>query len=309
MPINEKLFRHVSTMIITCQQCHTNYSLDADMIGDGKAVRCQNCSNSWHQSPVQNVPIYEPLSQMALPTPSMRPATPHEPIENTKAILSDKAIDENVNAAPETEFSSEEDALSSELLDDMFGEDIEPDAFFSDDVSNTDDNIGTNNPEDFEDPEPIPEVFFNKNNSQDEDEDEENSSNKTKKIGIAAIALVLALCGALFFGRSFIMDMIGGSQIGEGLDIQNVKSLRKDESGVDVLIVNGEVANISKEVRPVPMIKVVLYDGDEKEVEKTIVAPLKSSLKAGAKIRFRVKLSKPSALARRMEVTFSESKK
>lgn len=298
-------------MIITCQQCHTNYSVDADMIGDGMAVRCQNCSNSWHQKLVQNVPTYEHPSQIDLPTPSMGAANPSGTIEKNRAILSNKTIDKDANAAQETEFSSEDDALPSELLDDVFGEDIEPDAFYSDDVSNTDDDIGTNNPDDFEDPEPIPEVFFGQNNSQDEDEDENESkaNDKRKKIGIAAIVIILALCGALFFGRSFIMDMIGDSQIGEGLDIQNVKSLRKDESGVDVLTVNGEVANISKKVRPVPMIKVVLYDVNDKEIAKTIIAPLKSSLKAGAKIRFRAKLSKPSAQARRMEVTFENSKK
>jgi hypothetical protein len=105
------------------------------------------------------------------------------------------------------------------------------------------------------------------------------------------------------------MDMFGGSQIGEGLDIQNVKSVRKDVSGVDILMVNGVVANTSNEERQVPMIKVVLYDSSEKEVEKTIVAPLKNILKAGAKIRFSAKLSKPSSLARRMEVTFTETKK
>jgi len=227
---------------------------------------------------------------------------PPQSIKSPREFLSN----EDKNVELETESSSEDVTLSSELLDDIFGKDIEADAFYTDDSSSADDEGDSNTPDDFEDPEPIPGVFANQDGDQDDDED---SSGKGKKIGIAAIVLVLAISGVLFFGRSFIMDMIGGSQIGEGLDIQNVKSLRKDNSGLDILIVSGQVANISKEVRPVPMIKVVLYDGNEKEIEKTIIAPLKSSLKAGARIRFSAKITKPSALARRMEVTFTEAKK
>jgi predicted Zn finger-like uncharacterized protein len=307
MPINDKLIRRLSTMIITCQQCHTNYNVDANKIGVGKTVRCQNCSNSWHQKQVQAPTPLQPRPSDALESPSMAQTTPTAAIEDSRKIFSDEVPEDNKNLELDTEPSSESDALSSELLDDMFGEDMDSDSFFSDDNPMDENKSDLDEPEDFEDPEPIPGVFMNQDNEKDEDEGE--TDGKRKKLVIAGIALILVLCGAIFFSRSYIMDMFGGSQIGEGLDIQNVKSVRKDVSGVDILMVNGVVANTSNEERQVPMIKVVLYDSSEKEVEKTIVAPLKNILKAGAKIRFSAKLSKPSSLARRMEVTFTETKK
>ena len=294
-------------MIITCQQCNTSYNIEANKIGDGKTVFCQNCSNSWHQNPIQETPSFKPRASSFSDMPPMVISSSPKLTKTPEEPQSSLAINEDKTTEPTAEFSSEDDTISSELLDDMFGEDNDSESFYSDDEPTSDDEADIDNPEDFEDPEPIPGVFMNQEDDQDDDDD--STSSKRKKIGIAAIFLLLALCGSLFFGRSYVMDMMGGSQIGEGLDIQNVKSVRKDDGGVDILIVKGEVANKSKEVRAVPMIKVVLYDGAEKEVEKTIVAPLKSSLKAGAKIRFTAKISKPSALARRMEVTFSEAKK
>jgi len=79
--------------------------------------------------------------------------------------------------------------------------------------------------------------------------------------------------------------------------------------GVDILIVRGQISNVSKEDRRVPMIQVVLYDGEGEMVQSTVAAPLKNRLPPGTSIGFSAKLPEPSALARRLEVTFSEPKK
>ena len=99
---------------------------------------------------------------------------------------------------------------------------------------------------------------------------------------------------------------LGSSEIGKGLEIRNVKSLREVESGVDILVVRGEVSNVSKETRIVPRIKVALNDGKGIEIQSTTVAPMKNRLLAGGKFEFVAKLSEPSAMARRLEVTFTD---
>ena len=102
---------------------------------------------------------------------------------------------------------------------------------------------------------------------------------------------------------------LGGEELGAGLDIRNVKSSREVENGIDVLVVRGTVANIAEEDRMVPMIRVSLFDGEGEEVQHVVTPPLKSRIPPGAKIGFKAKLSQPSALARRLEVTFTEEKK
>ena len=145
---------------------------------------------------------------------------------------------------------------------------------------------------------------------------------KGKVIGIAAAVVVVIVLGAgAFFGRSFIVDLwpgaadiysmvgLGGEELGAGLDIRDVKSSRKVEGGVDVLVVRGVVANVTEEDRMVPMIRIALYDSAGEEVQHVIAPPLKNRLQPGATIGFSAKLPEPSALARRLEVTFSEPKK
>lgn len=39
-------------MIITCEECNTNYTLpDGSITGIGRMVKCAKCGNVWHQSP------------------------------------------------------------------------------------------------------------------------------------------------------------------------------------------------------------------------------------------------------------------
>jgi predicted Zn finger-like uncharacterized protein len=346
MPINDKTLQHVSTMIITCQNCQTNYNVAPTMIGGGKTVQCQNCTNSWYQNPVQAAPVYaapppaaapappppapapvpEPVAApVAAPVPEPVPEPMPEPMPEPEPeeTAAEEAPAEEAAAEPEADEPKDdagaaEDALSPDQLNEMFGEDTETDGFFADD-SDGGDGSGIDNLDDIEDPDPIPGGLMD--DDDDVEADEKKKGGKGKIIGIAAVVLLLALGAGLFFGRSFIIDMvpeaegmydmigIGGSEIGEGLDIQNVKSLREVESGVDVLIVRGDVANVSEEERMVPMIKVVLYDGAGEEIQSTVAAPLKNRLPPGAKIAFSAKLPEPSALARRLEVTFTEAKK
>ena len=340
-------------MIITCQNCQTNYNVDANIIGGGKSVQCQNCTNSWYQNPIMAAPVYaapppvaapappppapapipepvpEPIPEpvpepvpkpVSKPMPEPMPEPEPEPEPKPEAETPDEAAAEDVEAGAADDSGAAEDALSPDQLDEMFGEDVEMESFDSLDGAGAGDDDGIDNLDDFEDPDPIPGGFLD---DDDEDivDDKKKKVGKGKIIGIAAAVLILALGAGLFFGRSFIIDMVpgaealyemlnlGGEEIGEGLDIQNVKSSREVESGVDILVVRGNVANVSEEERMVPMIKVVLYDGAGEEIQSTVAAPLKNRLPAGAQIGFSAKLPEPSALARRLEVTFTEAKK
>ena len=205
----------------------------------------------------------------------------------------------------------------------MFGEDTETNAFFGGEDTGGDEGKGEGeaiDPEQIPDPDPIPQVFSSDDGDTDDDVDAKKGG-KAKIIGIAAAVVFIALGAGAFFGRGFIIDLwppaadyfamvgLGGEELGAGLDIRNVKSAREVEGGVDVLVVRGTIANIAEEDRKVPMIRVSLYDGDGVEVQHVIAAPLKSRIPPGAKIGFKAKLSQPSALARRLEVTFTEEKK
>ena len=353
MPINDKRLQHAVTMIITCQNCQTNYNIDANILGGGKAVLCQNCGNSWNQRPLPPpqrmappppAPVYAeqvpfaPPPEPAPPPPQPAPeldadavaaeaaerAAAAETFADDDAAAEGAAMEEAAEAEAGDEAGDEgaADALLTEQLDEMFGEDTGTDAFESPSAlpAGGEDDGDDIDLDSIPDPEPIPQVF-----SPDDDEDLDDGLKKKggmgKIIAIAAVAVVIALGAGAYFGKSFVIDLwpgakdiyamvnFGGEELGEGLDIRDVKSLREVESSVDILIVRGNVSNVSEQERMVPMIRVVLYDSNGEEVQSTLASPLKNRLPAGATTGFSAKISEPSALARRLEVTFTEAMK
>jgi hypothetical protein len=183
--------------------------------------------------------------------------------------------------------------------------------------------------DDLEEPDPIPEVFTADETGDDEDteydddyddDDEDESSGSMLKIIIAVVVLVLLLgsVGAVIFLRDTIIQtfpsaeglysMVGleDDSLGGGLSINDVKSTRESIGGKDVLVVRGDVVNVSERPRPVPMLELRLSDTEGQVVQSAKSAPLKNELIAGDKISFEIQLENPSALARRLEVTFIE---
>ena len=62
---------------------------------------------------------------------------------------------------------------------------------------------------------------------------------------------------------------MGSEELGAGLKILNVKSSRGTEKGQEVLIIRGQVKNISDIVRTVPMIQVDLFDGEGHSIQNS----------------------------------------
>ena len=219
---------------------------------------------------------------------------------------------------PEIEASGDmDDILSNEQLDEMFGDDDEPKPVESLMPGESADDEGDDilDPEDIPEPEAIPQGL-----TADEDGDEDVPKKRSigKIIGIASAVIVVALLGGVFALKSMIVEMVPamsafydiipfvGEEFGDGLDIGHVKSVRETDGSIEVLVVRGIVTNVSGDVRPVPLIRVTLFDGDGNEVQHVDTAPIKNQLKAGDEIRFKLRLKEPSALARRLEVTFAK---
>jgi hypothetical protein len=169
-------------------------------------------------------------------------------------------------------------------------------------------------PEKIPDPEPIPQVLTS---TDTEAAPPRKLWVKLVAASVAGLAVIGAVAG-LFFARTAIMaalpwtkslyDKVGlsGEVLGAGLDIRGVKSDRETEGGIDILIVRGVIANVSDTTRDVPLIRVALFDAGGKEVQSTVVPPLKPQIEPAGNIGFRARLPDPSPLARRLEVTFTD---
>ncbi|MDP6109013.1 MAG: DUF3426 domain-containing protein [Rhodospirillales bacterium] len=220
---------------------------------------------------VGQMPQSTPLQSQAQPAqqPAPAPTPAPEPIPEPE---------------PEPEPEPKEDPPSQEELDDMFGDDAEP--------------------------EPIDSLIG-------EGEDDEGGINIGLLVGLIFLLLVIGVLGAGYFLRDTVQElvpqskpiyeMIGiGEPLGTGLEFQDVRSQRSTEGEVDVLNVTGTVVNISDSPRDVPMIRVSLLSGEKDEIQFLNLTPDMAQIPPGEKMDFKGVVMDPAATARRLEVTFTE---
>jgi len=141
-----------------------------------------------------------------------------------------------------------------------------------------------------------------------------------RRAGAAAwLALVLAVAAgfaALFvFRQQFVAVWPPASQLyrlagltveapGLGLDIRDVKFERQAEAGQPVLLVTGQVVNVSASAKPTPRLRVAIGDEARKELVHWTVPLARESLGAGESMAFSTRLPNPPANARSLSVTF-----
>ena len=253
------------------------------------------------------VPVPEPIPEPAPePEPMPDPMPDPEAAPEADADAELAAMEEDAGEEPAMESDGEEagdtpataeadnDALSPNQLDEMFGEEKEGEGFDALSTSGggggDDETTDLADLENLPDPDPIPQVFST--GDDDVADDGLEKKGKGKIIAIAALVLILALGGGAYFGRSMIIELyppaadifamigLGGGELGDGLVIKDVKSSRQIEGGVDVLVIRGVIANVAEDDRMVPMIRVSLFDASKVEVQHAIAAPLKNRLQA-----------------------------
>ena len=89
-----------------------------------------------------------------------------------------------------------------------------------------------------------------------------------------------------------------------GLQFEGVTSKRLEEGGVAVLVVEGEVVNVSDRSRAVPAIRITLLDGGGRRLQQELFRAQDAKLEAGAKTSFSGRLVNPAEQARNFSVTF-----
>ncbi len=134
---------------------------------------------------------------------------------------------------------------------------------------------------------------------------------------LALIAAVALTVGAVIF-RGPIVGQVGdlaglyalaGLDVNlRGLEFRGVTAARSIENGAPVLVVAGEVANVSGTAVEVPQIRLALRATGAQEVYAWSVQPDQDRLAAGATAAFRARLASPPD-ARDLELRFSDRRR
>jgi len=321
-------------MIISCPECATKFSIaDAALGTKGRKVRCFKCGHTWHQMPEMpetdpfDMPpdAVEPMEEVA--APPRRPA--QQPLMPPTATVagSDLPLESEPVRMPETvpppppmtgdlPMEAGIESAASKAGDDFDIPNIAPPddpaavagtRSIDDASANTvdvDSLLGAS-------AEDIPKILANRIGV------EEKKSPWGKLIVV--LLLVAGLGAGVWFARMQIVQRFPGAAplykalgvpievLGDGLEFRGVTSEMVKEGKLSVLLVRGVIANVVKEDRPVPLLRLVLLDTTGGTIQEAYAKPRKDSLAGGAQVGFQIRMEDPSAAAVRYEVTFAEA--
>ena len=92
---------------------------------------------------------------------------------------------------------------------------------------------------------------------------------------------------------------------GAGLQLRDVASERQSDGSASVLVVTGEIANMSTEMRSVPPLRAALRDASRHEVQSWVFPADAPKLLPGETVRFKTEIANPSSEAVDLTITFA----
>lgn len=91
-----------------------------------------------------------------------------------------------------------------------------------------------------------------------------------------------------------------------GLDFGRIETLREIDNGQPVLVVEGSITNVTKQLREVPALRFALRGPDTQELYAWSIDPKSTTIESGDTIRFRTRLAAPPDQATEVQVRFVE---
>lgn len=296
-------------MIITCPNCQTKYQLAQNAIGSaGRKVQCAQCQQSWNAKPEPDEPLPKP--KLVAETAPKKPDVPKD----------DPAVDAAAEAALDAAFEAEEAAKAAK----------------AEKAAKTQIKTQTNNSA-----EEAPEsAAASKPKANQEALDDDGALDHKrhamlrrhaifrkklplgrirKNARMLALGLLVFVIGGGLLARTEIVrqvpDMAGFyAAIGlpvnvNGLEFINVETLRSMQNGVDVMVVTGQVLNISGRQTSVPPIAVSIHDEEGNSVYSWNVTPLMQVVAPNDTIEFEARLNSAPVGAQTIRLTFSEERR
>lgn len=330
-------------MELACPSCATHFSVPDGAIGaKGRKLKCSQCGHVWRQMPEESATASMDQEQAAAqaaasppppppPPPAPEPEREPPPPAGTVPLEMEPGTyspDDDVRQPDGDEFlSMDSDPFESlqrggsTLADDPlagldldgggrdsgdFGRAMSDDGGF--DGAELDDLLGG-------EPDPIPSMFARG----DDDDDTESQPKSRAMVWVLVVILLLAGLGGgawLFRERLVeavpqlegVFDSVGvpAAPLGYGLMFREVTSDLVDRGNGQMLVVRGFVANDSDRERPVPFIRLALYDRTDALLDQIVAEPPQPVLEPGQTVGFRIQADNPSAATQRFTVDWTE---
>ncbi|MCZ8184375.1 MAG: hypothetical protein O9322_15490 [Beijerinckiaceae bacterium] len=327
--------------LIRCPQCDTLHDLEGSFFAKGpRKVRCAECRLVWEatdpDSPEKRTII--PSLDLKINPPEIRAAAAKAESEPEAAPALDQAAIDAMDFGLPAESPAEERAISPEELEALFAEEAspapaaqkaadalsaaakEPPAGFDEPIRVPQEMVDRLAPAEAPEagPEDEPDRRANRRNRRLAAADahhrhEAKAAGRTSLTGIVLAAGIgsLAMLGILrhetvrlFPQTAPLFAAIGLGVKQHQLDIDNVRSRLSRENGLETLEVTGTIANLSKSVQKIPVMRLSIRSTSGQEIYVWTATADQPELAPGESTTFRRRLASPPADSHSVMVRF-----
>jgi predicted Zn finger-like uncharacterized protein len=261
-------------MLIACPHCQTQFQVAAHAIGEGRTVRCARCRESWFAEPP---PVFGQATTFAGETETS--TIEAEPVA-AEAEAMEAPVEVTDSPPIAVEVSAEIDAAQI-------------------------DSVGA---------EPVAQAVA-----------EEAAKPRLRRripvhryrlprpVAIGLVVAVIAVVAALAL-RESIVRMAPGlagayAAIGlpvnlRGLEFRGVKTTQEIQDGVPVLVIEGEVVNVTRHPVEVPRVRIAVLGSSQQELYAWTTLLQRSMLADNEKVAFRSRLASPPPNGKEVLVRF-----
>lgn len=288
-------------MIITCPNCQTKYQLAERAIGSaGRKVQCAQCQQSWNAVPEPDAPLPKP-KLVAKQAPKSK-----------ETNVDETPVDADGEAALDAAFDAADTGKDADFANEMAAERKKADVAepFSDQEEAEKPSVDAGALNTKRHAMLRRHAIFRK----------KMPLGRMRKNARMLVAGLLALTiGGGLIGRTEIVHQIPDlagvyAAIGlpvnvSGLEFVNVETLRSMQNGVDVMVVTGQVLNVSGKQTRVPPIAVSIHDEEGNSVYSWSVTPLMRVVAPNDTIEFEARLNSAPLGAQTIRLTFSDERR
>jgi predicted Zn finger-like uncharacterized protein len=287
-------------MLLTCPCCATSFRVSPVSIGAGREVRCARCEVIWFASPLKAEPEVAAKAEI---TPAAEAAKAsvkeEEPAKEEKDVAAAEALsiipDEKAIIVFEKKTEVAADAKALTLADKADEEEAtaEEEILFAPELTTMD---------------PAPPRHTARRAPKPK-------RPRDKTFALSAVTGFLALtvfCGIA--ARAMLVravpDLAGFyAAVGlgvnlRGLEFRAVRTAQATQDGIPVLVVEGEIANVTSQTVEIPKLRLAVLGKEGREIYAWTSQLPRSSLKEGEQMPFKSRLASPPPEARQVFVRF-----
>lgn len=279
-------------MTLTCPSCGARFRIAPEQLGPaGRRVRCGDCRHTWHQQPVAEAVAAEQAGARAAAEPFAPGAAPAEPAPPKAAAPKAAAPKAAAEAPPPTEAETEPEPAPEPAAPPPTEAEPEPGPAVA----------AAPEPAAAEAAERVSRRAFAK---------PARPQPKRPRFTLAAgwalyVVVVVALAAGFYFGRAPLVAMAPGmarlydlvgiedEAVELGLELRDVKSVRRLIDGERVVVIEGRVVNLSGADRQVPPLRASVTDAEGEELDRWTFRAERARLAPGGSTGFETVAKNP----------------